>query len=360
MYLINYAGSGGSEKYVQTLAQNLIKCGGTPFLCYNKSGGLVDIMKTMGIICFKLEMAHPFDIKAAIYLAKLCKKYNIQVVHTQFARENYIAILAKIMHSKASVVYTSHINIKNNIIWKFTNYFFTKQNSAIIAVCNSVRNLAIQNNYPSNKITVIYNGVEVIHKNNEIIKSLLKESDFTFVTLARLSEEKGLFFLLESVKILVNNNESIKFCLKIAGDGHLKHNIQQYISDNCLHNYVKLLGHVSNTKDLLSTSHVYINSSYSEALSFGILEAMSYGLPIIVTNVGGNVDIIKNSNNGFLVSFGDAVNMSSAMLSIINYYNNPYSNMYNTYSNNSKIAIHNVFNINNVIEKTFNIYKSTN
>ena len=70
LYLINYAGSGGTEKYVYNLIEafdgKVAKC----HFAYNVAGRLSEQLSEMGIASLKVEMRHPFDVKAAKTIAK--------------------------------------------------------------------------------------------------------------------------------------------------------------------------------------------------------------------------------------------------------------------------------------------------
>ncbi|MBQ3181592.1 MAG: glycosyltransferase family 4 protein, partial [Clostridia bacterium] len=70
------------------------------------------------------------------------------------------------------------------------------------------------------------------------------------------------------------------------------------------------------TKELLNVTDVNVISSSSEAMSLAILEAMSLGKPTVATNVGGNPQLVRHKENGFLVDFGDAHSMCTAFLEI--------------------------------------------
>ena len=86
LYLINYAGSGGSERYVELLAgyyhNNKASCG----LCYNVDGPLVEKMRLLGIPVHQLPMQSPLDLSAAKKLAALVKKEGYDVIHAQYPR----------------------------------------------------------------------------------------------------------------------------------------------------------------------------------------------------------------------------------------------------------------------------------
>jgi len=347
LYLINHAGKGGTEKYVEMLAKNLIKKGDTPFLAYNEKGMLVEALEKLGIKCFFLKMVNPYDINAAIKLAVFCKKLDIDIIHTQFARENYIALLARFFGGPR-VVYTSHINLVNTFAWKFANFFLARQNSAVIAVCTSAKELLIQNKYPPKKIQIIFNGVKPIQAQTGVSPA---KDPFVFTTLARLSYEKGLMFLLEGIKEFVKSGTAPNFVIKIAGDGPMAEELRGYIRLYDLQEHVELLGYVVDTKEVLSQSHIYINSSQNEALSFAILEAMAQGLPIIATKVGGNVDIIEKGGCGILIEYGNPKQLAAAMKNMLT-----NQKLYNQYSKNAKKAIAGTFNIEKTFQQTYDVY----
>ena len=354
LYLINYAGIGGSERYVKLLASAYTKKNDMIFFVYNKedsannsSASLVTFFKNIKATCMQLNMSHPLDIIAAYRLSNFCRLHKINIIHTQFPRENYIAILSKLFYNKPKVIYTAHVHIANNNIYKLLNYILTRFNKYIIAVCTSVATQLKQNKYKKSKIKIIFNGVQQLDATD-----YKKNDTFTFVTLSRLSEEKGMLFLLKSVLELKKIRDD--FLLLIAGDGPLKSDLENYIAANNLASNVHLLGYITNTWDILTKSHVYINTSKSEACSIAILEALSFGLPIIATDVGGTPDIINTTTNcGMLIPYGDYKKLSEKMDYIMN--NNTAAD---AMSQNSLDAIKNIFNIEKMINATYELYST--
>jgi len=346
LYLINYAGKAGTEKYVREIAEFSQKQGTSVFFAYNIHGPLAEHFQERQIPSFQLTMRHPFDIKAARILANICKKHKVDIIHAQYARENYIAILAKIFGSGAHVVFTSHFHINNNFLWRCTNRIFTRANGAIIAVCNSIKDLLVKNKVYPKKIYTVFNGVAPSYSPRP-----LPPLPFTFVTIGRLSPEKGLMFLLASVKLLTQTCTN-NFKVLIAGDGEMLQQIENYISDHKLSCYVELLGYCDPVP-VLQKSHVYIGSSQSEGISYSVLEAMSQSLPVIATNLGGFPDIVNNKTNcGILVEYGDKEALANAMETIMN-----DDMLYNQLSQNTLRTIESIFNIQTMANLTYNIYK---
>lgn len=105
----------------------------------------------------------------------------------------------------------------------------------------------------------------------------------------------------------------------VGGNGEIS-KVTQIISKYGLSDIVLFEGWVSGDKkiELLNKVDAYILPSYHEGLPISILEAMSYSLPIISTNVGGIPEILKNGENGFIISPGDKDAMYRAILELMN------------------------------------------
>ena len=96
LYLLNFAGKAGTERYVETLVRYLSQDGLVqPFFAYNEGGLLVERLEEMGVPCRRVEMRRRFDKKAAKDLAKLCEEWDIDLVHCHYLREHYTALLAR-------------------------------------------------------------------------------------------------------------------------------------------------------------------------------------------------------------------------------------------------------------------------
>ena len=356
LYLINYAGSGGTEKYVYNLVEafngKLANC----HFAYNVAGKLSVQMAQMGIPSFQLEMRHPFDVKAAKAIAGYCKANNIDVIHTHYPRENAIAAIVKKYCPEIKVVNTYHIIVETGFLKRMLNLSAAKKNHKIIAVCNTAADFLVKNGYDKNKIEVIYNGIKPHERtpyNGNLLSELgIEEDTFVMTTLTRYHSLKGVDFLIKSVEELKKITDR-KFVLLIVGDGELKAESTNLIAELNLSDNIKQLGYRSDASDILKISDLYINSSKSEALSFAILEAMDSALPVIATAVGGNVDIVSPENDcGILVEYGNTVQMANAMSTMMK-----DGVLRQKYAVNALKAIDTVFNLDELLKRTFETYK---
>ena len=356
LYLINYAGSAGTEKYVKLLVDSYDGDDNKCFLAYNIDGPLAEYMKDRKIKTFQFEMRHPFDISAAKRLAEFCKRNKIDVIHAQYQRENTIAVLSRIFNPSVKVVFTNHLTTPAAFLWKnFIYRISTKFNHKIICVCNKSKEIFAGCGINYNKLVVIFNGIKM--NDNKKTVSIREEfgiskDTFLMISVARFSPEKGLEFLIDSVKQLSSMCEQ-KFKLLIVGSGDLFYDIKEKVSSEGLSDLVILTGYRTDVESFLKECDLFINSaSGSEALSFAMLEALSNKVPLIATDVGGNSDIVnKGTNCGMLVEYGHTMEMA---LSIKDIMTNP--ELHKRMANNAQKAVENVFDLDIMLKKTYEQY----
>lgn len=322
LYLINYAGKSGIEKYVENLVRLLPPAGFRCFFAYNLHGPLADKMAEAGVESLRLSLEWKDALSAAKQLAEFCRARKIEVIHAQGPRENVIALLARRHLPTLRVVYTSHFTTPCGKAWQLLNRHFTKRNHCVIAVCNETRDVLIANGCCPEKIKVIYNGVEPAAPQPRSDKLRLElglgEDCFLMTTLARFDPEKGLDFLVRAMARLRKKTDR-PFCCTIAGDGRLLEDIRAQVTEAGLEQEVRLLGYRTDAPDILASSQLYLcSSSCNEALSFAILESMNAGLPSVVTDVGGNRDLAENRIVcGRVLDYGDEEGFADAILELM-------------------------------------------
>lgn len=158
---------------------------------------------------------------------------------------------------------------------------------------------------PRKRFTLIHNGVDIKYFCPEETRHNQNDGIFRIVHVAGLKPLKDQWTLLKAMVEL--NTAYKKWELKIAG--HDQANIlpeyQEFVRQHNLAAKIKFLGSFDDTRDILNNADVFVLTSVTEALPLSVIEAIAVGLPCIVTNVGGNPDIIEDGKEGFLVNPGD-------------------------------------------------------
>ena len=317
-YLINYAGKAGIEKYVENLVRLAPEAGIEPWFAYSIPGPLSEKMAERGIPSLRFSMEWKDAPRAARTLANWCRENGIEVIHAQCPRENIIALLAKRRDPALRVVFTDHFTRRVGGLWRLLYRRFTPQNHCCIAVCQEGRAVLTDNGCAPDKIRVIYNGIRPtpLPPRSEKLRRELdaEEGAFLILCLARFDPEKGLDYLVRALGRLKGELRR-PFRCAIAGDGPLMEDIRRQIAEAGLEREVRLLGYRTDVPELLAGADCYVCSSErNEALSFAILEAMNAGLPLVVTDVGGNRDLAETEGVcGRVVPYGDEAGFAGAL-----------------------------------------------
>lgn len=174
----------------------------------------------------------------------------------------------------------------SKLIWKRAKY--------VVANSAGLRDLAYET-YDKKDIGVIYNGVDT-----NIFKPKEKEDEFTIVSTSRLTERKGLNYLIEAFGEFQNGKENVR--LLFYGDGDQREELEAMVEELNIQDKVEFKGEASR-EDIaknIPRCHVFVLPSKNEGMSNSLLEAMASGLAIIATDVGGTKELV-DSRNGFVV-----------------------------------------------------------
>ena len=135
----------------------------------------------------------------------------------------------------------------------------------------------------------------------------------TIVTVGRLEKQKNHKLLIRSFSEVLKKHDD--YILKIYGSGTLKLELEKLIEKLNLKDSVKLMGEVSNIKEEIYKSALFVLSSDYEGMPNALMEAMALGLPCVSTNcpIGGPKYLINNKKNGILVNTNDNKELTQAI-----------------------------------------------
>jgi len=119
------------------------------------------------------------------------------------------------------------------------------------------------------------------------------------ICVARFHPVKDHATLLRGFACIAQKSPNVD--LLLAGDGPLRQELESLCQQLGVEQRVQFLGIRSDVADLLQAADCFVLTSLSEAASLTLLEAMAAGLPVVVTNVGGNPEIVRNHIDGLLV-----------------------------------------------------------
>jgi glycosyltransferase involved in cell wall biosynthesis len=264
-----------------------------------------------------------FNLFISMYkIRKIIKKYKINLVHSHKMELMGGNIVGKFM--RVPTVQTIHELPRNPLIaYKavgFLNHLF---NDKVIVLCERSQTVLQWGRFTSNKVKKIYNGIAI--SNNETQKSNLrtqlniKETDKLVITVARLSPMKGIEYLIKAAKKLKIKSPNIK--IAIVGDVAFDHEkpykqqLLDLVKRNQLENTVFFLGLRRDVPSLLEVSDLFVLPSVYDIFPTVILEAMSKGLPVVATDVGGVPEMV-DYDTGIIVKAADPEELAKGILTI--------------------------------------------
>jgi len=217
-----------------------------------------------------------------------------------------------VLHAHASE-FRIFFNALRPFAQKFITHWFRKAEQ-FIALSESWKTFYTETvGLDKDRVVILMNPVKI--PNELPLRSDV--APISFIFLGRIGQRKGTFDLLEAIAKLPENVRD-QCEINIAGDGEIEKATEQ-ASRLGITNCVRILGWINADKrdELLAKSHAFILPSYNEGLPMSLLEAMGWGLPVIVTPVGGIPELITSTENGLLINPGDVQKLSQAMQKLI-------------------------------------------
>ncbi len=193
--------------------------------------------------------------------------------------------------------------------------YAAKKADKIIVPSEYLKKVILNWGLKKEKIEVIYNSFEL--SANDINFSPSKNG-LVLLSVGRLVPWKGFDGLLEVFRRLSQKKQNLK--LLIAGDGPDKEMLKQQAKDLLLGESVEFLGSVNRDKiqKILKSSDIFVLNSSYEGFSHIIIESMANALPVAVSRVGGNPEIVTNGENGFLFEYDNLNEMENILEKLIN------------------------------------------
>ncbi|HAM38236.1 MAG: hypothetical protein A2474_03505 [Elusimicrobia bacterium RIFOXYC2_FULL_34_12] len=340
LHLITSLNIGGTEQFLLNIVNNL----------KSKYDFTVGYLKKIGEIAKEIDAGIPIYKFDYFLLKKYLKEKKYDIIHTHLFRAN---ILGRIAGKSAGtpIIISSQRSIDG---WKkFYHVFLDKMTSRycnlVIANSEYAKNILITREHiPERIIKVIYNGISTYNISGAKFPPFNKNKP-VIGYVGRLHNEKGVYLIPEIVKIVIEKNPNIKFL--IIGNGPEMYNMKLNVYKYKLKDSVEFLGWERNLKDIYYKINILLLPSEEESFPQAALEAMSFGIPVIASDVGGVSELVEDKKTGILVKDRTAGEFADAIMSIID---NQYD--YNCFSENSK-AKSSEFSVEKMVSSIDKIYK---
>ena len=258
--------------------------------------------------------------KRLYFLYKLIKPIKPLVIYSWTIHNNaYAGVIGKILKVpitigsvRGSLSKTGFVNLP--IVLKWASLYIVN----LLAVnSKELENELISMKISKEKIRFIPNCVSKINLQKEITK----KNELIISTIGNLRKNKNHKFFIDIIQRVQEKVPKVRAWIigqPVPDEPNLKKELENYIKSKELQNVVTLLGFQSNTIKYIKESSIFVMTSLSEGTPNSILEAMSFGIPVVSSNVGGIPDIINSNKNGFLFEPKDIDGFVNIIINLLN------------------------------------------
>ena len=241
-------------------------------------------------------------LKLLFSIHQIIKQKGITIVHTHHRMAAFYIRLLKLVHPKLIHVYTAHNVFKD----KLPLYRFALGNAKSVAVGEAV-NKNLKEDVGITDSRVIYNGV-VLKETDDQVDEIISYSGIKLGCIARLSEQKGLTYLLDAMSLLTVKD----IRLFIVGDGELRNELENKVKELDLQDSVTFLGYRKDIVECINSFDFCVLPSVFEGFGLVAIEAFMNSKTLVATDIPGLNEVVTNKN-GILVPAKDPAALASAI-----------------------------------------------
>lgn len=332
MHVLCRLETGGLENGVVNICNNLDRDKFEPVICCLKSLGPMAERLKPDVKVFNLCYCEGKDLLRPLKLAKFFKKARPDIVHTHaWGQGSFEGILGAWLGGVPIIVNGEHGAFFTKKYQIILQRFLAGLCKATLSVSQALKNKINETlGVPLRNIKVIVNGVDldIFHGNystSEFIKEIedsnkikIDKYDFIIGCIGSLKPQKNQEMLLRAIA-QINKNSPKRIIAIFVGSGIDLGKLRNFVNNHGLKNQVIFLGERKDISRILSAFNVLVSCSTAqwEGLSNVILEAMASGKAVISTRSVGSEEIIKSSENGFLINCNDVPALVNSITDLI-------------------------------------------
>jgi len=309
----------GGQRQLLKLARELRQRGHGQIIVCRDESELEGCVRSEGFPSFSLPLHDPLHAHGILQLRQLLRLSPCEILHAHDGHGQTVAWLASVgMRVRRVASRRVAFLPKERHRWTYRlKYAYTCD--AVIAVSDCIRQGAIRYGVPPSKIELIPDGIEItpeLPSTEARARARAQwgfgESEFLIGHLGAFSFEKGQEVALGAFQLLREQLPQAR--LLLAGEGPTPGDPEIARRCEALGDRVRLCGAIENLAEFFPALDLFIMPSKSEGLGSSALMAMSYGLPVVASRVGGLPEVVEEARTGWLVEPGSPSALAQAIL----------------------------------------------
>ena len=313
---------GGAERVIYNLVQATNRSEyDVSLLCLNQPIGAFGMeLQKQGIAVRAFARKPGLDLGLVSKIRRFQISEHVDVLHCHQYTPYIYGILASAF-TGTKVLYTEHGRFypdRRKLKRFLANPLLARMTRKITAISKATRGALVEyENFPAHRIQVVYNGVPALNGTPKIDPDLrsslaIPHDAFVMGSVARLDSIKNHAMMIRALRRVQKTSKETY--LLLVGDGPERSRLEQLAVDLQVSSYVRITGFQNDAGRYYSVMDLFLLTSFSEGTAMTLLEAMAAGLPCIVTDVGGNPEIIENNETGYAIPSDDDIALTDKIL----------------------------------------------
>ncbi len=242
-------------------------------------------------------------------LKKTVQKYKIKIVHAFFRDCEFLSAIARLnLLNCFRIVARRSAGYDDTFLIRMRNLFLARLETNYVVNSEAIKCHLIEfERIPENRITVIHNPInrerldQGIASPPERKRWNLDDNDLVVGIVANIRPVKDYETFFQAAMLVAEKVENVKFVIVGSRDEKYWGNLKRWVESSRLKTRLVFTGPVDNPISLMRTFDVGVLCSISEGLSNSLIEYAAVGIPAVVTDVGGNREIVEDGVNGYIV-----------------------------------------------------------
>lgn len=302
----------GGEQQLAYLYEELQNKNVKQFILCRKDGELANKGKAKKWNIIESRKVAAIDINFARKIQIICKRNNIDLIHTHDSHAHSFAILsASFWGNKTPIVVSRRVDFAIKKTW-FSKYKYNHRLvKRILCVSDAIKKITAPDIINKSVLKTVHSGIDVSRFIDSDKKSSGLRQEFNIPSetkiignIAALAVHKDYFTFVNTARILINEQKDYHFF--IIGTGPLEKEIRTYVTNNNLNKHITFTGFRNDIPHILPELDAFLITSETEGLGTSVIDAFVCKVPVVATNAGGIPELVKHKETGLLAEVKDA------------------------------------------------------
>lgn len=309
-----------------------------------------------GLDVFPAVMRGEADLRAAMHIRKLIRKFRYAIIHSHTSHAHALAYLASFgIRVRRLVTRRVDFSIYRRSFLNLNGLKYRYMADYYIAISHKIREVLINDGIARQRICVVHSGIDPLRFSGEKGEHLFSEFNIgpgqkIVLNVAHLADHKGQQYLIRAIPHVLAKLPGTRFF--IVGKGELLGQLKALASSLGVGQALTFTGFRRDVGAFYQIADLFVMSSVEEGLGTAVLDALSLGKPVVATTAGGLPEIISDGETGRLVAPADPLALAEGMIEMLT-----HPEMADALATAGRTRVAQCFSIQAMVDKNIEVYR---